>query len=342
VTDKYQEFQPLDLATFEALKASIKVQGVINPVIVDQDGDIIDGFHRMKACEELGVQCPTKTIRVRDDEDGRDLARQLNAIRRHLSLRERVEVINLLRSEGHSLRAIAKVAETSEATVRRTIAGSGGSGASHDAPRYVKGSDGKKYPPKKPAKPKPPPPQTIPGIEADKIVDTLGKLYTAGDKTAGKDFRAQYGQPHDLTSSTVDAARAWVADRVAGLEAAGGVQENPPAPATGEPQERATADAGPDDPAATATAARAPSHGTRAAAPRSAEKERAVKVSHAGQAIDEIGGWLESMRARKITATVESGARCADAVTRENWRRTLKRLSEFVWQLQELTKDEAA
>ena len=39
----------------EKLKKSIKNKGLINPIMVNQKLEIIDGRHRLKACEELGV-----------------------------------------------------------------------------------------------------------------------------------------------------------------------------------------------------------------------------------------------------------------------------------------------
>ena len=45
----------LDRKTVDKLKKSIKNQGLMNPIMVNQKLEIIDGRHRLKACEELGV-----------------------------------------------------------------------------------------------------------------------------------------------------------------------------------------------------------------------------------------------------------------------------------------------
>src|SRR5262245_14341516 len=112
MTDKFQVFDALDDATYDALRDSIKAEGVLVPIIVDQDGDVLDGNHRRAICSELNISCPSVAVRVRDDEHGRDLARQLNAVRRHLTSDQKTRVIALLREKGHSLRAIAKVTDT--------------------------------------------------------------------------------------------------------------------------------------------------------------------------------------------------------------------------------------
>ena len=49
---------------FQSLKQSIKeVNGLYVPIIVNQDGIILDGHHRYKACQELGIE-PKTIVRV--------------------------------------------------------------------------------------------------------------------------------------------------------------------------------------------------------------------------------------------------------------------------------------
>ena len=45
----------LSNAFVDKLKKSIKNQGLMKPIMVNQKLEIIDGRHRLKACEELGV-----------------------------------------------------------------------------------------------------------------------------------------------------------------------------------------------------------------------------------------------------------------------------------------------
>ena len=52
----FQSFPDLAPWEYEALKASIRRYGVILPVVKDENGDIIDGHQRERACRELGIE----------------------------------------------------------------------------------------------------------------------------------------------------------------------------------------------------------------------------------------------------------------------------------------------
>ena len=48
---------------FDALKESIRQYGVLVPIVRDEVGLLIDGHHRSRACEELGIKnVPTITL----------------------------------------------------------------------------------------------------------------------------------------------------------------------------------------------------------------------------------------------------------------------------------------
>jgi ParB-like chromosome segregation protein Spo0J len=49
---------PLSTEEYAALRESIRQYGVRVPSVVDQGGEIIDGWHRQRACDELGVRRP--------------------------------------------------------------------------------------------------------------------------------------------------------------------------------------------------------------------------------------------------------------------------------------------
>jgi ParB/RepB/Spo0J family partition protein len=68
---------------FESLKQSIKANGLYVPIIVNQDGIILDGHHRYKACQELGIE--PKTI-GRESKD--KLEEQLSVIECNLNRRQ--------------------------------------------------------------------------------------------------------------------------------------------------------------------------------------------------------------------------------------------------------------
>jgi hypothetical protein len=47
---------PLTEWEYERLKKSIKKDGLVYPIIVNQDNVILDGHYRYKACKELGIK----------------------------------------------------------------------------------------------------------------------------------------------------------------------------------------------------------------------------------------------------------------------------------------------
>lgn len=143
---KYQLFPSLDPATESALRSSIRRWGVLQPIIKDQDGNIIDGHHRARIAAEEGVDCPIKVRAVVDDAEAQDLARSLNTDRRHLEPDMRRQVVAELRAEGHSLRAIAGAVGVDPKQVRRDISQVG----TVSPPGTVVGADGKRYPSTRP------------------------------------------------------------------------------------------------------------------------------------------------------------------------------------------------
>lgn len=78
--DHWRDFTPGEYAS---LKASIQAHGVKNAVWTWR-GWLIDGKHRWKVCEELGVSCPTQEF-TGEEEDIRAFAESMNDPRRHLS-----------------------------------------------------------------------------------------------------------------------------------------------------------------------------------------------------------------------------------------------------------------
>ena len=87
INPEYASLVPeLSPEEFESLKQSIKnANGLYVPIIVNQDGIILDGHHRYKACQELGID-PKTTVREFSDK----LEEQLfvidcNLIRRQLN-----------------------------------------------------------------------------------------------------------------------------------------------------------------------------------------------------------------------------------------------------------------
>ena len=74
---------------YEPFKADIAEHGVIFPVEVDEHGVVLDGRERLRACRELGLDCP-RVIRIGlSEEEKFALVISLNLIRRHLSADQR-------------------------------------------------------------------------------------------------------------------------------------------------------------------------------------------------------------------------------------------------------------
>jgi ParB-like chromosome segregation protein Spo0J len=88
--EKYQLLPELPREQFQALKADIAERGVIVAVLVDEFGAILDGHNRARACRELGINdYPVEVRSGLTEAEKRALARNLNALRRHLT-REQV------------------------------------------------------------------------------------------------------------------------------------------------------------------------------------------------------------------------------------------------------------
>ncbi len=63
------------------------------PIIVDQGGNIIDGFHRNRACDELGIFCPREVRHFETEAEKFELALRLNCRRRQLNRQQKRKLI---------------------------------------------------------------------------------------------------------------------------------------------------------------------------------------------------------------------------------------------------------
>jgi hypothetical protein len=123
---KYQLLPPLSEAEFEALREDIAVQGVLIPIDVDEHGDILDGHHRKQACDELGIDCPTRVVPDIPDFAKADYALTVNLSRRHLDRAQRRQLVwNSVKDAPHlSDRQHARrcgVSPTTVADVRKDL-----------------------------------------------------------------------------------------------------------------------------------------------------------------------------------------------------------------------------
>jgi len=152
---KYQLLPPLTQEEYEALKADIAERGVLVPVEYDEDGNILDGHHRVKACQELGIKEWPRLIRAGLNEDEKaEHVLKLNVHRRHLPKEWKQEKAKELRQQGWSYRRIARVLGVSHMTIERWLGKEGVTFVTPEAGNTVIGADGKQYPSEKPKKKK--------------------------------------------------------------------------------------------------------------------------------------------------------------------------------------------
>lgn len=145
--DKYFPYQllpPLSEEEYANLKQSISEQGILVPVEYDEDGNILDGHHRIQIANELGIEIPSIVRSGMSEQQKRSHARTLNTVRRHLNREQKREVIRqeILENPQESNNKIAKrlgVSDTTVGTVRNELG--------PDAqPSWRQGADGKYYP----------------------------------------------------------------------------------------------------------------------------------------------------------------------------------------------------
>lgn len=159
---RFQLFSPLPEDKYQALKADIQANGVLVPVEIDQNGQVLDGHHRIRAWKELraeGVQLSDypRVIRSFDNDDDREEhAAKINCNRRDVSLEDKQRVALAWRQRGWSYRRIADALGVSHMTAHRWIPDEDATvtGVTVDLPERIVGKDGKSRPATMP-KPKP-------------------------------------------------------------------------------------------------------------------------------------------------------------------------------------------
>ena len=107
--DHYQLLPDLSLEEYAALKDDIARRGVQVPVEYDDNGNILDGHHRVRACQELGIKSWPRIVRVgMSEQQKRNHIRALNLLRRHLDKEQRNEQMRAMRVDGATYDQIAK------------------------------------------------------------------------------------------------------------------------------------------------------------------------------------------------------------------------------------------
>ena len=93
INNEYASIMPAlyDLE-YGSLKSSIQVHGQPFPTVVNQDGVILDGHHRYKACHEPGIK-PSVLVRQFENRlQERKFIIEVNHSRRHLNEFQRIEL----------------------------------------------------------------------------------------------------------------------------------------------------------------------------------------------------------------------------------------------------------
>jgi ParB-like chromosome segregation protein Spo0J len=80
--EKYRLLPPLDPQTYAGSRANIAINGVLVPVVRDENGNILDGFARARIAEELDYECPSVTVEGLSEQEKRSQVRTLNLARR--------------------------------------------------------------------------------------------------------------------------------------------------------------------------------------------------------------------------------------------------------------------
>jgi hypothetical protein len=104
---------------YEDLKEDIRLHGVHMPISVDEQGNVLDGYHRHKIAEELGITYEKKVVPGLTEQEKRSFARRVNLHRRHLNRKQRRRIIaaELLEDSKRSNASIAKVLGVTHPTV---------------------------------------------------------------------------------------------------------------------------------------------------------------------------------------------------------------------------------
>jgi len=91
---------PLKTSEREALAADIKANGVLHPVVIDEDGNILDGHHRYA----IDTNAPTRTVEGLSDEEKQAYTIRANLARRNLSPDQARDVAKTQRAIAKKLR----------------------------------------------------------------------------------------------------------------------------------------------------------------------------------------------------------------------------------------------
>lgn len=121
MTDQpYQLLPALSAEEYAALRDDIAERyDPAHPVVVDEHGHVLDGHHRARICEELGITPPTVVLPGLTEKQKYEYALRANLARRHLTTLQKRELIRaeLKRDGARSDRHIAHLLGVDHKTV---------------------------------------------------------------------------------------------------------------------------------------------------------------------------------------------------------------------------------
>lgn len=97
---------PLAKDDYERLRNSIKKEGVKIPILVNENGEIVDGYNRYKIAKEFNIEAPIKEEKF-EDEVMAGVA--YNTARRQFTPEQKKELIKKLRKEGYTQQQTAEM-----------------------------------------------------------------------------------------------------------------------------------------------------------------------------------------------------------------------------------------
>lgn len=106
---------PVSNTDFQSLKQSIKENGLYIPIVINQSGTILDGHHRYRACQELGLEPRTEVKTFADLLSEKQFVIESNLRRRHLNDFQKSELGHILEpieSELAKIRQLAALKNT--------------------------------------------------------------------------------------------------------------------------------------------------------------------------------------------------------------------------------------
>jgi len=190
---------------FAAFKADIQAKGQRLPIYI-QNGLVVDGRNRQKACAELGIEAIYEEI----EGDPFELAESLNEHRRHLTKDQRNDLIMKKRSEGKSTRQIAEEVGCDNKTVHNVIK-STVENSTVETPTEIIGKDGKKRKAKASHAPSVDDDMvavlTKEGISEEAIAERLGTTRRAVVCSHARIAREQLRSEGDKSAETAEAAK---------------------------------------------------------------------------------------------------------------------------------------